>query len=78
MAAAVFTRRDRLIESEPLMIGWILDLSGGMSATGWGLAFLHVAAVALVGQIAFTALRPRDLAEDQPLSAASTRAGRPR
>ena len=60
----------------PLMLGWILDLSGGMSATGWGLAFLHVAAVGLIGQIGFVALRPRDLAGDQPLSAASARARR--
>ena len=58
----------------PLMLGWILDLSGGMSATGWGLAFLHVAVVALIGQIAFVALRPRDLAGDQPLRPPSTRA----
>jgi MFS family permease len=49
----------------PLMIGWILDLSGGMSARGWGLAFLHVAVVALLGQLAFLALRPRDLAGDR-------------
>ena len=52
----------------PLMLGWILDLSGGMSVTGWGLAFLHVAVVALIGQIGFTILRPRDLAGDRPLS----------
>ena len=49
----------------PLMIGWVLDWSGGMSAIGWGLAFLHVAAVALIGQLAFIALRPRDLAGDR-------------
>ena len=49
----------------PLMIGWILDRAGGMSAFGWGLAFLHVAIVALIGQIAFLALRPRDLAGDR-------------
>ena len=60
----------------PLMLGWILDLSGGMSATGWGLAFLHVAVVALIGQIGFTVLRPRDLAGDRSLSAASTGARR--
>ena len=52
----------------PLMLGWILDLSGGMSPTGWGWAFLHVAVVASIGQNAFTALRPRDLAGDRPLS----------
>jgi MFS family permease len=60
----------------PLMLGWILDLSGGMSATGWGLAFLHVAVVALIGQIAFTLLRPRDLAGDQPLRPTSMGARR--
>ena len=49
----------------PLMIGWILDLTGGMSARGWGLAFLHVAVVALIGQLGFMALRPRDLAGDR-------------
>jgi predicted MFS family arabinose efflux permease len=57
----------------PLMLGWILDLSGGMSATGWGLAFLHVAVVGLAGQVFFTALRPRDLAGDQPLRPAPQR-----
>ena len=49
----------------PLMIGWILDGSGGMSPLGWGLAFLHVAVVALIGQVGFTLLRPRDLAGDR-------------
>lgn len=49
----------------PLMIGWILDRAGGMSGFSWGLAFLHVAIVALVGQIAFMALRPRDLVGDR-------------
>jgi predicted MFS family arabinose efflux permease len=49
----------------PIMIGWILDLAGGMSATGWGLAFLHVAVITLVGQLAFLALRPRDLLGDR-------------
>ena len=52
----------------PFMIGWILDLSGGMSALGWGLAFLHVALVSLLGQIAFIALGPRDLAGDRSRS----------
>ena len=54
----------------PLMIGWVLDWSGGMSATGWGLAFLHVAVVVLLGQIAFIALRPRDLTGDRRVATA--------
>ena len=49
----------------PIMIGWILDLAGGMSPIGWGLAFLHVAVITLLGQLAFVALRPRDLAGDR-------------
>jgi MFS family permease len=50
----------------PIVIGWILDLSGGMSPMGWGLAFLHVAVIALLGQVAFVLLGPRDLAGDRP------------
>ena len=44
-----------------------------MSAVGWGLAFLHVAAVGLVGQIAFIALRPRDLAGDRGVATSNAR-----
>src|SRR5262247_3915390 len=62
----------------PLMLGWILDVSGGMSATAWGLAFLHVAVVALIGQIGFTLLRPRDLAGDRPLGDPATGPSRSR
>jgi MFS family permease len=54
----------------PIMIGWILDLSGGMSSAGWGLAFLHVAGIALLGQVAFVLLGPRDLAGDRRSGAA--------
>jgi predicted MFS family arabinose efflux permease len=49
----------------PIAIGWILDLAGGMSPLGWGLAFLHVAVIGLLGQLAFVALAPRDLAGDR-------------
>jgi len=49
----------------PLAVGICLDLAGGMSRTGWGLAFLHVAAVMLLGRIVFTWLRPRDLPGDR-------------
>jgi predicted MFS family arabinose efflux permease len=54
----------------PLMIGWVLDRAGGMSATGWGLAFLHVAVVGVLGQLAFTALGPRELAGDRGAASA--------
>jgi len=49
----------------PLVIGVILDLSGGMSRLGWGLAFLHIAAAMLIGRIAFALLRPQALAGDR-------------
>jgi MFS family permease len=52
----------------PIAIGWILDLSGGMSVMGWGLAFLHVAVIALLGQVAFVLLDPRDLPGDRLLT----------
>jgi predicted MFS family arabinose efflux permease len=49
----------------PIVIGWILDLSGGMSVRGWGLAFAHVALITLAGQVAFRLLAPRDLVGDR-------------
>jgi predicted MFS family arabinose efflux permease len=49
----------------PIVIGWILDLAGGMSQIAWGLAFLHIAVITLIGQAAFVALAPRDLAGDR-------------
>jgi predicted MFS family arabinose efflux permease len=48
----------------PIMIGWILDRTGGMSPLGWGLAFLHVGIIVLVGRFAFVWLAPRDLTGD--------------
>ena len=50
----------------PLAVGWTLDLAGGMSQLGWGLAFLQVGLVVLVGFAAFRLLRPRGLAGDRP------------
>ncbi|HEY7655036.1 MAG TPA: MFS transporter [Methylomirabilota bacterium] len=49
----------------PIMIGWILDSGGGMSPVGWGLAFLHVAVIGLIGQLVFVAFTPRDLVGDR-------------
>ncbi len=49
----------------PIMVGWILDLAGGMSPFGWGLAFLHIAGIVLLGRLAFVYLAPRDLAGDK-------------
>ena len=49
----------------PLMVGWILDLAGGRSVLGWGLAFAHVAVVMLVGPLALLILRPQAMAGDR-------------
>jgi predicted MFS family arabinose efflux permease len=49
----------------PLMIGYTLDLAGGMSRVAWGAAFLGVAGLMLLALIAFWLLRPRELAGDR-------------
>lgn len=49
----------------PLAIGICLDLAGGMSTAGWGIAFGHIALLMLAGRIVFGLLRPRDLPGDQ-------------
>jgi MFS family permease len=61
----------------PVVIGWILDASGGMSATGWGLAFLHLAVIGLLGQVAFVLLGPREMAGDRRGAPRGARADRP-
>lgn len=45
----------------PLMMGWVLDLSGGMSPLAWGLAFGSVAFTMALALIVFTMLRPAEL-----------------
>jgi predicted MFS family arabinose efflux permease len=49
----------------PLVIGWILDLSGGMSTTAWGLGFASVAVLMLGALVVFVRLGPRELAGDK-------------
>jgi len=49
----------------PLVVGWTLDLAGGMSPLAWGIAFAVVAAFMLVGLAIFVALRPRGLEGDR-------------
>jgi predicted MFS family arabinose efflux permease len=49
----------------PLLIGWTLDLSGGMSQVGWGLSFLSVAALMVCALITFWVIRPRELEGDR-------------
>jgi MFS family permease len=55
----------------PLALGATLDLVGGPSVPGWGLAFGHVTAALLLGVLAFAWLRPADLAGDRSVSAAA-------
>jgi len=49
----------------PLVVGWTLDLAGGMSPVAWGLAFVAVAVPMLAVLVAFVALKPRDLLGDR-------------
>ena len=49
----------------PLIVGWALDLSGGMTSTAWAFAYLLVAALVMVGLIAFLVMRPGSLAGDR-------------
>jgi MFS family permease len=54
----------------PLALGATLDLLGGASVVGWGIAFAHVTVALLLGALAFVWLRPADLAGDRALAAA--------
>jgi MFS family permease len=49
----------------PLMVGFMLDLAGGMSPVAWGAAFMAVAVLSLAAFLAFTLMRPRELAGDR-------------
>lgn len=49
----------------PLAVGWVLDLSGGMSRIGWGYAYLAVAALVLMSLVAFILMNPRDIEGDR-------------
>jgi MFS family permease len=49
----------------PLVVGWTLDLAGGMSPMAWGLAFLVVAVLMALTLGVFLFLRPRELEGDR-------------
>ena len=49
----------------PLAVGWVLDLSGGMSRVGWGFAYLSVAVMVLISLVLFIAMHPRDIEGDR-------------
>ena len=44
----------------PLLVGWMLDWSGGMSQFGWGMSFLSVAVLMGLALITFWLIRPRE------------------
>jgi len=49
----------------PLLVGWILDLAGGTTHTGWALAYLAVAGITLLALLLFAVMRPKALAGDR-------------
>ncbi len=49
----------------PLAFGWILDLSGGASVLGWGLAYASMGVVMMLGLVALLVLKPNELASDK-------------
>jgi predicted MFS family arabinose efflux permease len=49
----------------PLMIGYTLDLAGGMSRASWAAAFVLVAALMSCALVAFRLMRPREVAGDR-------------
>ena len=49
----------------PLMIGYVLDISGGMSRTGWGAAFMLIAVLMALALITFRLMRPREVSGDR-------------
>jgi predicted MFS family arabinose efflux permease len=57
----------------PLALGATLDLVGGASVLGWGVAFGHVTVALLLGALAFAWLGPADLAGDRALAGATAR-----
>jgi predicted MFS family arabinose efflux permease len=52
----------------PLVLGMALDLLGGASVLGWGVAFGHVTVALVLGAITFVWLRPADLAGDRSVN----------
>lgn len=61
----------------PLMVGVVLDGSGGMSRAGWLAAFMAIAGLMGLALVAFAIMRPRELAGDKG-AATPAKAGSPR
>jgi MFS family permease len=62
----------------PLVVGLVLDFSGGRAdVTAWALAFGSLAVVMAIGPLALIVLKPRELPGDRPGSSAVTPTSRP-
>jgi hypothetical protein len=48
-----------------LAFGWVLDLTGGESVLGWGLAFASMGVVMALGLVGLAVLRPKELEGDK-------------
>ncbi|MCH9673426.1 MAG: MFS transporter [Gammaproteobacteria bacterium] len=57
----------------PVVLGGLLDALGGESVQNWGVAFMHVAVVGLIGPLAFRILKPKDLDGDKASDAPGQR-----
>lgn len=57
----------------PLIVGWALDLSGGMSPFGWTAAFVSVAMLMAMALAIFIYIRPQELAGDRAMAAAAAK-----
>jgi MFS family permease len=49
----------------PVIMGWLLDVSGGMSSTSWIVAFAHLSVIGLLGRMLFMRIGPGAVAGDQ-------------
>jgi MFS family permease len=49
----------------PILVGWILDLSGGTSRLGWGMSFFSIAMLMALALFTFWVIWPRELAGDK-------------
>ena len=60
----------------PLMIGYTLDLAGGMSRVAWGVSFGLVAVLMLLALVAFRLMRPLEVSGDRGDQASRSSEGR--
>ena len=56
----------------PLLVGWMLDLAGGMSSMSWGLSFASVSLLMLGALVLFVWINPKELVGDRGARASAT------